>query len=147
MWAEQLLWQRLVLSRNSSKALVDGLLQPLKDIFAKTLSCYMHSFFCDHPIMTQTLPNYEPSFPSVFIAYSSLHSWTFPPYFALHICHHCICSSLFLDTYPPKKPLHLNPPLSLDRILAPSHALYKFESSLGFQTRDMLFCLTTTHLH
>src|ERR1700683_2554130 len=101
MQVGQPLWQRQVLSWNSSKVLVDCLLQPSKDIFAKTLWCCMHSSFCIHPIMTQTPPNYERSFPSlVSIAYSNLHSdWTFLPYFALRIHQRHICSSLFTDTY------------------------------------------------
>src|ERR1700683_785549 len=62
MQVEQLLWQRPGLSQNSSKVLVGGLLRPLRDIFAKILSCCMHSSCHVHPIMTRTPPNYKASF-------------------------------------------------------------------------------------
>ena len=48
--------------------------------------------------------------------------------------------TLFIKT---KKNLPLCPPLFLDRILALSHALYKFKSPLGFQARELLYWLTT----
>ena len=73
-----------------------------------------------------------------FLCWTEQRPSLLPYPFILCIYHHRTCSSILSDTYPKRKKPIL--PSLLFRVIAFSHALYKFNG-------ELLYCLTTTRLH